>query len=93
MLNVVGSNPSTWMDIFFSLIFYQNSNVCLKNTKISEKEPEMAQFKKAATIVQWICLNPSTRDPDSNRRRAHQSLEVKNERNRHNNYSLFLHKI
>ena len=45
---VVGSNPSTgyWVDIFSHCIVVKNCNVCLKRSKLNDKQAGEGLFKK-----------------------------------------------
>ena len=52
MPKVVSSNPCTiyWMDIFHITICCKNCNVCLKRTKINEKEAGVGPFFKRMAL-------------------------------------------
>ena len=50
---VVGSNPSTgyWVDIFSHCIVVKNCNVCLKRSKLNDKQAGEGLFKKTIIAI------------------------------------------
>ena len=59
MQKVVGLNPGAiyWMDIFSHKFVVKICNVCLKKTKINEKEAEVGPFLKK-TISETAKVSP-----------------------------------
>ena len=59
---VVGSNPSTgyWVDIFSHCIVVKNCNVCLKRSKLNDKQAGEGLFKKKTIIAITVATAAAT---------------------------------